>query len=66
MEYQGKDGNINELFPDFLIKKTEQEIYLPKPKAERIWMMCGKLNCCKSGAATSTPHRMNENIFLCI
>jgi len=32
IEYQGDDGNIHEFFPDFLIKKTEQEIYIAETK----------------------------------
>jgi type III restriction enzyme len=32
IEYQGEDGNIHEFFPDFLIKKTEQEIYIAETK----------------------------------
>ena len=32
IEYQGEDGNIHEFFPDFLIKQTEQEIYIAETK----------------------------------
>ncbi len=32
IEYQGEDGNIHEFFPDFLIKKSESEIYIAETK----------------------------------
>jgi type III restriction enzyme len=32
IEYQGEDGNIHDFHPDFLIKKTEQEIYIAETK----------------------------------
>lgn len=32
IEYQGEDGNIHEFFPDFLIKQSEQEIYIAETK----------------------------------
>jgi len=32
IEYQGEDGNIHEFFPDFLIKKTESEIFIAETK----------------------------------
>jgi len=32
IEYQGEDGNIHEFFPDFVIKKTESEIYIAETK----------------------------------
>ena len=32
IEYQGEDGNIHEFFPDFLIKKSESEIFIAETK----------------------------------
>ena len=32
IEYQGEDGNIHDYYPDFFIKKTEQEIYIAETK----------------------------------
>ena len=32
IEYQGEDGNIHEFFPDFLIKKSDMEIYIAETK----------------------------------
>jgi type III restriction enzyme len=32
IEYQGEDGNIHDFTPDFLIKKSENEIYIAETK----------------------------------
>jgi len=32
IEYQGEDGNIHDFYPDFIIKKSEQEIYIAETK----------------------------------
>jgi len=54
IEYQGEDGNIHEFFPDFLIKRTEQEIYIAETKGredlddvrkiKRLQVWCGDVN----------------------
>jgi type III restriction enzyme len=65
IEYQGEDGNIHEFFPDFLIKKTESEIFIAETKGREIWMTYVKSSACRFGVKTSTTRRMNFDIFRC-
>jgi type III restriction enzyme len=58
IEYQGEDGNIHEFFPDFLIKKTETEIYIAetkgredlddKHKIKRLQVWCDDVNAAQN------------------
>jgi len=59
IEYQGEDGNIHEFFPDFLIKITEQEIYIAETKGredlddvrkiKRLQIWCNDVNAAQNG-----------------
>ena len=58
IEYQGEDGNIHEFFPDFLIKKTEREIYIAETKGrenlddvrkiKRLQVWCADVNAAQN------------------
>lgn len=58
IEYQGEDGNIHEFFPDFLIKKTEQKIYIAETKGredlddvrkiKRLQIWCSDVNAAQN------------------
>ena len=58
IEYQGEDGNIHEFFPDFLIKITEQDIYIAETKGredlddvrkiKRLQIWCSDVNAAQN------------------
>ena len=58
IEYQGEDGNIHEFHPDFLIKKTESEIYIAETKGredlddvrkiKRLQIWCNDVNAAQN------------------
>ncbi len=58
IEYQGEDGNIHDFFPDFLVKKTEKEIYIIEIKGredlddtrkiQRLQMWCKDVNAAQN------------------
>jgi type III restriction enzyme len=58
IEYQGEDRNIHEFFPDFLIKRTEQEVYIAETKGredlddirkiKRLQVWCNDINAAQN------------------
>ena len=58
IEYQAEDGNIHEFFPDFLIKKSESEIYIAETKGredlddvrkiKRLQVWCNDVNAAQN------------------
>jgi len=58
IEYQGEDGNIHDFFPDFLIKKNDQEIYIAETKGredlddvrkiKRLQVWCNDVNAAQN------------------
>ncbi|MFH1931342.1 MAG: DEAD/DEAH box helicase family protein [Pseudomonadota bacterium] len=58
IEYQGEDANIHEFFPDFLIKQTEQVIYIAETKGredlddvrkiKRLQIWCNDVNAAQN------------------
>lgn len=58
IEYQGEDGNIHDFYPDFLIKKSQQEIYIAETKGredvedlrkiKRLQVWCNDVNAAQN------------------
>jgi type III restriction enzyme len=58
IEYQGEDGNIHDFFPDFLIKRSEREVYVAETKGredlddvrkiKRLQVWCNDVNSAQS------------------
>ncbi|MBD3328703.1 type III restriction endonuclease subunit R [Candidatus Peregrinibacteria bacterium] len=59
MEYQGEDGNIHDYYPDFIIKQTENKIYILETKGredlndlrkiKRLKIWCDDVNIAQNG-----------------
>ena len=72
IEYQGADGNIHNFHPDFIVKKTEQEVYFIETKGRedlsdikkinRLVTWCSDVNK-EQSEITYTPIYIEEDVW---
>lgn len=72
IEYQGEDGNIHDFHPDFIVKKTEKEIFIIETKGredlddirkiKRLVVWCNDVNN-EQSEAKYTPLYIEEDIW---
>jgi len=72
IEYQGADGNIHDFHPDFIVKKTEKEIFIIETKGredlddirkiKRLVVWCSDVNN-EQNEVKYTPLYIEEDIW---